>query len=166
MFASVMTCNLSACAGDDDNINPTTEQHENNSGNGENLNPIENIENMKLKITIGNNELTATFENNETTKGFIYLLPLTVNLNDYAGTEKVFDLSGRLQTTGAPAGIDPEIGDITYYSPWGNIAIFYHDFGYSKGLVKIAHIDSGIETLQVSGSINNVRFELIESGNR
>ncbi|MEH7502625.1 cyclophilin-like fold protein [Neobacillus drentensis] len=23
---------------------------------------------------------------------------------------------------------DPSVGDFTYYSPWGNLAIFYRDF--------------------------------------
>lgn len=142
--------------------NVRIEKTTNNGGNEENPDPSDNFENMNLKITIGDRELTATFANNETAKDFALLLPLTVNLNDYASTEKVFDLSRKLSTTGAPAGIDPEIGDITYYSPWGNIAIFYRDFSYSSGLVKIAHIDSGIDNLQVSGSINNVKFELIE----
>lgn len=27
---------------------------------------------------------------------------------------------------------------ITYYAPWGNLAIFYRDFGYSAGLVNWA----------------------------
>jgi hypothetical protein len=40
-----------------------------------------------------------------------------------------------LFTAGAPAGSDPSVGDITYYAP-GNLAIFYRDFGYSRGLFK------------------------------
>jgi len=61
-----------------------------------------------------------------------------------------------------PAGVKPTVGDISYYAPWGNIAIFYKDFSYSEGLVKIGHIDNGEEAFQISGSIDNVRFERIE----
>jgi hypothetical protein len=50
-----------------------------------------------------------------------------------------------LSSKGAPAGTDPSVGDIAYYAPWGNIAIFYQDFGFSEGLIKLGHIDSGIE---------------------
>jgi hypothetical protein len=60
-----------------------------------------------------------------------------------------------------PPGSDPSIGDITYYAPWGNLAVFYKDFGYSQGLVKLGRIDSGVETLNRSGPLK-VRFELIE----
>ena len=45
------------------------------------------------------------------------------------------------------------MGDITYYAPWGNLAIFYKDFGYAKGLVKLGSFDSGIEALKVGGSL-------------
>ncbi|MDQ0618639.1 cyclophilin-like fold protein [Arthrobacter globiformis] len=70
-----------------------------------------------------------------------------LTLTDYAGTEKVSDLPASLSTTGSPAGIKPVIGDITYYAPWGNLAIFYRDFGYANGLVKPGHIDAGISLL-------------------
>jgi hypothetical protein len=45
------------------------------------------------------------------------------------------------------------VGDIAYYAPWGSLAIFYKDFGYSNGLVKLGRIDSGIEALSVRGSL-------------
>ena len=53
----------------------------------------------------------------------------------------------------APAGVDPSVGDIAYYAPWGNLAIFYKDFGYSRGLIGLGRIDSGIEALRVPGSL-------------
>lgn len=67
---------------------------------------------------------------------------------DYAATEKVADLPKKLSTQGAPAGADPEVGDIAYYAPWGNLAIYYKDFGYSAGLVRLGRIDSGLGPLQ------------------
>jgi Cyclophilin-like family len=38
---------------------------------------------------------------------------------------------------GSMAGSDPSIGDIAYYAPWGNLALFYKDFGYSNGLITL-----------------------------
>jgi hypothetical protein len=34
-----------------------------------------------------------------------------------------------LSTDGAPAGARPEAGDLTYYSPWGNLAVFIETAG-------------------------------------
>ena len=76
-------------------------------------------------------------------------VPMSLTLEDYAATEKISNLPRKLSTEGAPAGSDPSIGDIAYYSPWGNLAIFYRDFRYSSGLIKLGKIDSGIEALNV-----------------
>ena len=66
---------------------------------------------VKLKITIEDIILTATVLNNKTSREFISLLPLTLTLKDYAGTEKISDLPKRLSTESAPSGSDPSVGD-------------------------------------------------------
>ena len=108
---------------------------------------------MKIQLELGDTVLSATLEDSAAAKDFASLLPLTLTLNDYAATEKVADLPRKLSTHGAPAGIDPALGDITFYAPWGNLAIFYKDFGYSAGLVKLGQIDSGIAALQRPGAL-------------
>ena len=104
-------------------------------------------EKMKIKVTVGQRALTATLLDSETSRAFVSMLPLVLNMKDYAGTEKVGDLPNKLPTTSAPAGYDPSIGDITYYAPWGNLAVFYRDFGYAQGLVKLGRFDQEIDLL-------------------
>ncbi len=116
---------------------------------------------MKIRVKVGDTVLTATLIDGATTRDLISLLPLTLTLKDYAGTERISDLPKRLSTEGAPSGSDPSVGDITYYAPWGNLAIFYRDFGYSSGLVILGKIDDGIEAFNVSGSAK-VTIELIK----
>ena len=106
---------------------------------------------MEITLTFDDTELTATLVDNETTQDLLSLLPLTLALSDYRDTEKMSYLPRQLSTAGAPDGHDPEVGDITYYAPWGNLAIFYDDFGYSPGLVRLGRIDSGIEALAAGG---------------
>ena len=108
---------------------------------------------MKISITLGNKVIQATLLDNPTAREFISQLPLTLTLTDYNSTEKVSDLPKKLTKKDAPAAIDPSIGDITYYAPWGNLAIFYRDFGHSPGLIKLGTINSGIEALSVPGPI-------------
>jgi len=116
---------------------------------------------MKISIRTQHKVITATLADNETSRDFVSLLPITLTLKDYAATEKVSDLPRRLSTEGAPAGSDPSIGDIAYYSPWGNLAIFYQNFRYSSGLIKLGKIDTGIEELNVPEG-TKVMIELIE----
>jgi hypothetical protein len=116
---------------------------------------------MKIKITVENTELTATLIDSQTTWDFISLLPLTLTLEDYGVTEKISYLPRKLSTEGTPAGMDPAIGDITYYAPWGNLAIFIRDFGYSSGLVLLGKFDGDMEALNVPGPVS-VTIELIK----
>jgi hypothetical protein len=145
-LALFMLCSVSACAAEDHPAStggtqhlPTTARSETNT--------------MKIRLTINGKAMTATLADSPTTRDFIAMLPLTLKLDDYAATEKITYLPKKLSTQSAPAGIDPDVGDITYYAPWGNLAIFYRDFGYSKGLVKLGRIDSGMEALNVQGSV-------------
>ena len=115
---------------------------------------------MKIKITIGSNTLTATMADNATARNFISIMPLTLNMTDYNRIEKVSNLPRQLTTAGAPAGYDPSVGDITLYAPWGNLAIFYGDYGYARGLIYLGRIDSGVEAFAVSGSLT-ATFEVM-----
>ena len=92
---------------------------------------------MKIRIKVGKEVLTATMLNTETSRDFISMLPLTLRMKDYSKTEKVSDLPRRMSTNNVPCGYDPSVGDIAYYAPYGNLAIYYRDFGYSKGLIKL-----------------------------
>ena len=59
---------------------------------------------------------------------------------------------------GAPEGVTPETGDIAYFAPWGNLAIFYRDFRYSPGLVRLGRIEGNVERFAGDGELK-VRIE-------
>ncbi len=107
------------------------------------------IMDTKLKISFGETQLTATLFDNPTSRDFISMLPITTELEDYASNEKIFYPEHKLADSGAPAGYNPSKGDITYYAPWGDVAIFYKDFSYSTGLISLGKIDeNGVDKLK------------------
>ena len=108
---------------------------------------------MKIRMRLEGRSITATLEESAAARDFLSLLPLSLTLTDYNSTEKVADLPRKLSTAGAPTGVDPDVGDVAYYAPWGNLAIYYRDFGYSRGLVKLGRLDSGVEALSVRGPL-------------
>ena len=55
----------------------------------------------------------------------------------------------------------PQIYDLTYYSPWGNLAFFTEDFRYSNGLVPLGKIEIGFTELKDIDKIENVKIEKI-----
>jgi hypothetical protein len=115
---------------------------------------------MKIRLTIDGKSITATLNDNATAKDFVSLLPLTLALDDHAATEKIARPPRKLSTAGAPAGADPSVGDIAYYAPWGNLAMYYEDFEYSPGLVLLGRIDSGVEALR--GGARSITIERIK----
>ena len=110
--------------------------------------PVPREEAMQIRIKTDQTALTARLEDSAAARDFAAMLPLNLTLKDYASTEKVADLPRKLSTDGAPDGIDPEPGDIAYYAPWGNLALYYRDFGYSRGLVRLGRIETGAEQLR------------------
>ncbi|MCX4189243.1 cyclophilin-like fold protein [Methylophaga sp. OBS3] len=115
----------------------------------------------KVQITTGTSSLVASLDDSAASRDFIKLLPLTVTLDDFHQTEKIVVLPEALSTDGAASGYSPRKGDIAYYKPWGNLAIFYKDFGHSAGLIRLGHIDNNLQVLSQSGSLD-VTIELID----
>jgi hypothetical protein len=114
---------------------------------------------MKIRVITVDQTFTAVLEDSDAARDFAALLPIELPLKDYNRTEKIADLPKRLSTKGAPEGIDPAVGDITYYAPWGNLAIFYRDFGYSRGLVRLGRLEGGVESMAKIDGL--VRIETI-----
>jgi hypothetical protein len=146
LLALVMCLNQIACGAGKSTVGSPPPAHANEVAN-------KRAEVMKIRITIGDKVVTATLTDSEAARDFVSLLPLTLALEDYAKTEKISYLPRKLSTTGAPAGSDPDVGDIAYYAPWGNLAIYYRDFGYSSGLVILGKIDGDVEAFNAPGSV-------------
>ena len=146
VLALAMLCSIAACSAEKHPASTSGTEHPASA-------ELKEASTMKIRLTINGMPNTATLIDSPTTRDFIALLPMTLKLDDYAATEKIAYLPKKLTTQGAPAGIDPAVGDITYYAPWGNLAIFYRDFGYSKGLIKLGRFDTGVEALAASDSL-------------
>jgi hypothetical protein len=117
---------------------------------------------MNIRIKFKDTDVAATLAHTPAALEFSSLLPLAVVLRDYASTEKIADLPKQLCIRGEPPGMTPSVGDITYYAPWGNLAIFYKPFGYSDGLVHLGTINSRAEALHFNGT-QTVTMELDQS---
>jgi hypothetical protein len=117
---------------------------------------------MKIRIVADDHVLTGTLGGGVAARAFAAMLPLELNLEDYHGIEKIADLPARLPTDGEPAGVDPDVGDITYYAPWGNLAIFYRDFGYATGLVRLGRLEGALSALAGKGAVR-VRIEPVDA---
>ena len=122
---------------------------------------------MKIRLRIDNKVLTATLGDNKTARDFVSLLPLTLTMNDLFGREKFGHLPRAISDKGKRTHTY-EIGDIAYWSPGPDVAIYYHHDGEQipdPGIIVIGKIDSGVEALTVPGSAK-VTIEPIERRNQ
>ncbi len=95
-----------------------------------------------IRITIDNRPITAQLADNPTAQGLADQLPLTLTFRDLNRTEKFAPLPRSLTTEGAPEGGDPDIADIGYWAPDGNLVFYYGDVGYWNGIVRIGRFDT------------------------
>ena len=103
----------------------------------------EGAEGQRVRLLINGSELTAELADGAAARDFQALLPLRLPLQDFNRMEKISDLPRRLSTSGEPEGFEPMRGDLAYYAPWGNLAVFYRDYAWSRSLVKLGHVVSG-----------------------
>jgi len=118
---------------------------------------------MKIRIIAGNKVVTATLVDNPTTQDFVSLLPLTLTMNDLFGREK-FAALPRAISEGGKRTPTYEVGDVIYWSPGPDIAIYYRHDGQSipaPGVIVLGKI-SGVEALNVRRPVK-VRIELTNS---
>jgi hypothetical protein len=100
------------------------------------------VRNVPITLTVGDIELPGALEDSPAARDFAELLPLTVQLSDFHSSEKISDLPRRLKVDEAPSGFDPRVGDIAYYAPWGNLALYYRDAPYAEGLVRLGSLEA------------------------
>ena len=112
-----------------------------------------------MKITVGDCELQATFEDNSSAEEFRELLeegPLTIEMEDYGGFEKVGPLGTSLSRNDTQITTQP--GDVILYQ--GNqITIYYGTNSWS--FTRLARIDdpTGLQEKLGEGTVS-VTFSL------
>lgn len=108
---------------------------------------------MKIRITINGKAMTAELVDSATTRDFVSLLPLTLTVNDLFSREKFGHLP-RALVEGGERIRSYEVGDVIYWSPGPDVAMFYHHDGQaipSPGIIVLAKIEGSAEALRVSG---------------
>lgn len=110
---------------------------------------------VTIRLTIDGHQVEATLNDSATARDLATLLPLTLGVEDFHQSEKIADPPRKLDTSGAPDAATPKAGDLAYYAPWGNLALFYRDGQHSPGLVILGRLDhsTGIERLATAGRI-------------
>ncbi|MDQ0988347.1 cyclophilin-like fold protein [Streptomyces sp. V2I9] len=98
---------------------------------------------MDIRVTVDGQPVDAALNDSPAARDLASLLPLTLDLEDFHGTERTADPPRRLTTENAPEPQAAKAGDIAYFAPWGNLAVFYEDGpAASEDLLILGHIDA------------------------
>jgi hypothetical protein len=109
----------------------------------------------RVVLRVGNDLATATLDSAPAAREFAAMLPLSLTLHDPMGQAKSGRLPYRIAASGASRVIDPTVAGIYYWSPTGDIAIFYDDLGQSvppPGLVRLGSVDRGLGKIASAGN--------------
>ena len=94
-------------------------------------------------------EIVFRLNDSPAANAFYQQLPLSVSVEDYAGSEKIFYPPENLGTNDTPMAQGPA-GTLAYYAPWGNVAIFYGECGGASGLYELGEVVSGAAAIAPS----------------
>ncbi|MEV4049775.1 cyclophilin-like fold protein [Amycolatopsis sp. NPDC049688] len=109
---------------------------------------------MNIRLTADGRAVDATLNDSAAARDFAALLPLTLNLSDFHETERISDLPRPLSTAGAPRSAEPKAGDLAFYAPWGNLAIYYRNAPRADGVVILGRLaEGGAEVLATAGRV-------------
>jgi hypothetical protein len=146
-FALAITFGLAAAAGDNPappSASRSVSSTSNNKETGQ----------MKIRLKLGDTTATATLLDSRASRDFWSLLPLTLKMNDLFRREKYSHLPRAISEEGRRTH-RYEIGDIAYWPPSSDLAVYYRHDGETipePGIIVLGRIDSGVETFAFSGS--------------
>lgn len=90
---------------------------------------------MQIVLKFGGKSVEFALDSSAVAQEFYNMLPLSLEFSDYDSAEKASNaLNVPLKAKGK-AHYKPQIGDLFYFAPWGNLGIFYKQQPPHSGLV-------------------------------
>lgn len=110
-------------------------------------------EKMQISVQANGNTIIFELNNSQAAKDLYAQLPLNIKAENYSSNEKIFYPPNKLNTKETPLA-HGKIGTLAYYAPWGDVVMFYGNFGSASGLYELGHAISGVEYIKnISGTI-------------
>jgi hypothetical protein len=106
---------------------------------------------MRIRLTFNNRTMTAILYDNPSARDLASLLPLDLTIDNYANNEKIAYLPRKLtEEASGPFGNEAP-GDLCYFAPWGNLALFYAGYRWSEGVIRLGRFEGSFEPLLTRG---------------
>jgi hypothetical protein len=106
---------------------------------------------MKIKLTFNNQSMIASLYDNPTARDFYSMLPLDLSIESYGNNEKITYLPRKLTDEGSGPFGNEAPGDIGYFAPWGNLALYHDKYRWSEGVIRLGRFEGSIDPLRTPG---------------
>ena len=108
---------------------------------------------MRIRVTDGTHTVIYQLNNSPSAKSLYAILPMDAEVENYGSNEKIFYPPEELDTEGGIEG-GGEAGVLAYFSPWGNVVMYYGPFDAYPGLYILGEaVDFAGEIENLSGTI-------------
>lgn len=119
----------------------------------------EDEETMKISVKSADYEIIYELNNSNAAKTLYEQLPLTVEAEPFSNNEMTFYPPQKLDTSDTPLSRG-EAGTLSYYSPWGDVVMFYDSCNPNGSLYGLGEVVSGKENIEkLSGTITVGRWK-------
>ena len=119
--------------------------------------PKDNQGNAAMRISVRSDadgyEIIYELNGSQAARGLYEQLPLTTKVEPFSNNEMIFYPPEELDTADAPlSGGQP--GSLSYYAPWGDVALLYAPCSPNGGLYEIGTATSGADDIsKLNGSV-------------
>lgn len=111
-------------------------------------------ETKKILVSDGTNEVVFLLNECSAAESLYAQLPLTVEVKNYSTNEKIFYPPAELDISNVSEGDGP-FGTLAYFSPWGNVVMYYSECGSYPGLYLMGVAVDGAEQIEkLNGTIS------------
>lgn len=119
----------------------------------------EDEETMKISVKSADYEIIYELNNSNAAKTLYEQLPLTVEAEPFSNNEMTFYPPQKLDTSDTPLS-SGGAGTLSYYSPWGDVVMFYDSCNPNGSLYGLGEVVSGKENIEkLSGTITVGRWK-------
>lgn len=113
-----------------------------------------NGENMKISVSDGKNKIVYELNASGQSKSLYSQLPIKVQIENYSTNEKIFYPKEKFPLKNGIEG-SGDSGTLAYFSPWGNVVLFYGKFSEYPGLFILGKVANGAENIKnLSGMVS------------
>ena len=116
---------------------------------------------MKIKVTTGDYVIVFDLNDTSAAVSLYEQLPMTVAVDNYSNNEKIF-YADKLDCTDVIEG-DCPVGTLAYFSPWGNVVMYYGAASQYPGLYILGEAVEGAENISnLTGEITITKADAEE----